>query len=100
MNMQTRNFDPAEYIEIDNPEYIQEYLEVMLDENGIEGLQRALGHIAKAKGMSQIAKETQLGRESLYKSLSEMGKPKLETIDKVLKALGMELAIKQREVNL
>ncbi len=92
---QTKTFDPAEHIEVDKPEYIQEYLEVMLNENGIEGLQRALGHIAKAKGMSQIAKETNLGRESLYKSLSEAGKPKLETIDKVLKALGMELSIKQ-----
>lgn len=97
MNIKTKNFEPSEYIEIDNPEYIQEYLEVMLDENGIQGLQRALGHIAKAKGMSQIAKETQLGRESLYKSLSEVGKPKLDTIDKVLKALGMELAIKKIE---
>jgi probable addiction module antidote protein len=67
----------------------------MLVENGIEGLQRGLGHIAKAKGMSQIAKKTKLGRESLYKSLSESGKPKLETIDKVLKSFGMELSIKQ-----
>jgi len=95
MNAQIKNFDPAEHIEIDNPEFIKEYLEVMLDENGIKGLQRALGHIAKAKGMSQIAKETALGRESLYKSLSESGKPKLETIDKVLKSFGMELSIKQ-----
>jgi len=95
MNIQTKTFDPSEHLEIDNPQFIQEYLEVMLEENGIEGLQRALGYIAKAKGMSQIAKDTQLGRESLYKSLSETGKPKLETIDKVLKSLGMELAIKQ-----
>ena len=95
MSIQTKTFEPAEHLEIDNPEFIQEYLEVMLDENGIEGLQHALGHIAKAKGMSQIAKDTQLGRESLYESLSEAGKPKLETIDKVLKSLGMELAIKQ-----
>jgi len=99
MNIQIQNFDPAEHIDLEDPSFIQEYLEVMLDENGIEGLQRALGHIAKAKGMSQMAKDTQLGRESLYKSLSEMGKPKLETIDKVLKALGMELSIKQREFN-
>jgi len=98
MSIQTKKFDPAEHIEVDNPEFIQEYLEVMLSENGIEGLQRALGHVAKAKGMSQIAKETNLGRESLYKSLSEAGKPKLETIDKVLKTLGVELSIKQVSV--
>ena len=95
MNTQTIAFDPAEELEIDNSDCIQEYLEVMLEENGIQGLQKALGHIAKTIGMSQIAKETKLGRESLYKSLSETGKPKLETIDKVLKSLGMELAIKQ-----
>ena len=95
MSIKTKKFDPAEHIEVDSPEFIQEYLEVMLSENGIEGLQRALGHVAKAKGMSQIAKETNLGRESLYKSLSVAGKPKLETIDKVLKTLGVELSIKQ-----
>lgn len=99
MSMLTSTFDPAEHIEIDNPEFIQQYLEVMLDENGIEGLQRALGHIAKAKGMSQIAKDTNLGRESLYKSLSESGKPKLETIDKVLKSFGVQLSIKQVATN-
>jgi probable addiction module antidote protein len=90
-----KNFDPAEHLEIDDPKFIQEYLDVMLEENGIEGLQRGLGHIAKAKGMSQLAKEINLGRESLYKSLSSTGKPKLETIDKVLKSFGMSLSIKQ-----
>lgn len=99
MSEQIRTFDPAEHIEVDNPQFIQEYLEVMLDENGIEGLQRALGNIAKAKGMSQIAHDTSLGRESLYKSLSETGKPKLETIDKVLKSFGVGFSIKQRAVN-
>ena len=44
-------FAPAEHIDINDPEFIQEYLDVMLDENGIERLQRVLGHIAKAKGM-------------------------------------------------
>lgn len=99
MSEQIRIFDPAEYIEVDNPEFIQEYLEVMLNENGIEGLQRALGNIAKAKGMSQIAHDTNLGRESLYKSLSETGNPKLETIDKVLKNFGVGFSIKQRATN-
>ena len=95
MNIKLKSFDPAEHLEIDDPSFVHKYLEIMLEENGIEGLQRALGHIAKAKGMSQIAKETKLGRESLYKSLSGTGKPKLETIDKVLKSFGMGLAIKQ-----
>lgn len=95
MNTQIKNFDQAEHLDIDNADFLQEYLEVMLSKNGIEGLQRALGHVAKTKGMSQIAKDTNLGRESLYKSLSETGKPKLETIDKVLKSFGMEFSIKQ-----
>jgi len=99
MTIETSKFDPAEHINVDDPEFIQEYLEVMLDENGLEGLQRALGHIAKAKGMSQIAKETNLGRASLYKSLSDSGKPKIETIDKILKVFGVELTIKQVSVN-
>jgi len=99
MTIETSTFDPAEHINVDDPEFIQEYLEVMLDENGLEGLQRALGHIAKAKGMSQIAKETNLGRASLYKSLSDSGKPKIETIDKILKVFGVELTIKQVSVH-
>ncbi len=95
MKTQIKRLDQAEHIDINDPDFIREYLEVMLDENDIKGLLRALGHIAKATGMSQIANDTNLGRESLYKSLSETGKPKLETIDKVLRSFGMQLSIKQ-----
>lgn len=95
MKTQIKRFDQAEHIDINDPDFIREYLDVMLDENGIEGFLRGLGHVAKATGMSQIANDTNLGRESLYKSLSETGKPKLETIDKVLRSIGMRLSIKQ-----
>ena len=85
-------FDVSKYL--DSPEAIKEYLEIMLDENGIEGFQRALGHVAKAQGMTEIAKKANVGRESLYKSLSENGRPRLDTIHSVLEALGLKLSIK------
>jgi probable addiction module antidote protein len=88
----TKKFDVSKYL--DSPEAIKEYLEIMLDENGIEGFQRALGHVAKAQGMTEIAKKANVGRESLYKSLSETGKPRLDTIYHVLQALGLKLSIK------
>ena len=92
MKNKTRKFDVSKYL--DNPEAIKEYLEIMLEENGVEGFQRALGHVAKAYGMTEIAKKANVGRESLYKSLSETGKPRLDTISNVLKVLGLQLSIK------
>ena len=92
MKNKTRKFDVSKYL--DNPEAIKEYLEIMLEENGVEGFQRGLGHVAKAYGMTEIAKKANVGRESLYKSLSETGKPRLDTISNVLKVLGLQLSIK------
>jgi probable addiction module antidote protein len=85
-------FDPSDYIKDD--EQAGEYLKIMLDENGVEGFLRVLGHIARAKGMSSIAKETGLGRESLYKSLSENGNPKFSTVAKTLKSLNINMHFK------
>lgn len=85
-------FDPSDYIKDD--EQASEYLKLMLDENGVEGFLRALGHIARAKGMSNIAKETGLGRENLYKALSENGNPNFSTVVKTLNALDVELNFK------
>ena len=90
--MNTKIFDVSQYL--DSPEAIQEYLEIMLEENGIEGFQRALGHVAKAKGMTAIAESANVGRESLYKSLSENGKPRSDTICSVIESLGLQLSIK------
>ena len=92
MTLQPQKFDVSKYL--DSPETIKEYLEIMLDENGIEGFQRALGHVAKAQGMTEIAKKANVGRESLYKSLSETGNPRFDTIYNVLQALGLTLSIK------
>jgi probable addiction module antidote protein len=76
---------------LDNDEAISEYLSQVLDDGDSEELLRALGYIAKAKGMSMIAKESGLGRESLYKALAPGAKPRFDTILKVIKALGVRL---------
>lgn len=54
---------------LDSPEIIKEYIQIMLEENGIDGFQRALGDVAKAKGMSEIARKTDLSLQNLYKAL-------------------------------
>lgn len=85
-------FDASDYLVDD--ESIAEYLNAVLEENDSALLYAALGDIAKAKGMTQIAKDAGLSRESLYKSLSVEAKPRFETIQKVLGALGVSLTVK------
>lgn len=82
-------FDIADYL--DNDEQIAEYLNQVLDDGDTDELLRALGHIAKAKGMSSLAIETGLGRESLYKALKPGSRPRFDTVYKVIKALGVHL---------
>jgi probable addiction module antidote protein len=83
-------FDLAEHL--DSPEMIGEYLTQVLDEGEPEELLRALGHIAKARGMAQIAADAGLGRESLYKTLAPGAQPRYDTIMKIARALGVKLA--------
>jgi len=83
-------FDIAE--QLDSPEAIAEYLTQVLAEGDPDELLRALGHIAKARGMAQIAAEAGLGRESLYKAFAPGAKPRYDTIMKVTHALGLKLA--------
>lgn len=84
-------FDAAEYLE--TPEDMAGYLDACLEEDNGDGvlIRKALGNIARAYGMSQIARDTGLGRESLYKALSTDGNPEFATIMKVIKALGLKL---------
>lgn len=84
-------FDPSAYL--DNEETIAEYLTITLEENDPDLLLAALSNVAKARGMSQIAKDSGLGRESLYKALSPGAKPRFETIMKVMHALGVKLTV-------
>ncbi len=85
----TRTWDPAEYLETE--EDMAAYLEAALEEGDAALIAAALGDIARAKGMTQIARETGLGRESLYKALSPEGNPEFTTILKVINALGLKL---------
>lgn len=87
----TRPFDPAEYL--DSDEGIAAYIEEALDIGDPAFIADALGVVARARGMSQIAKETGLGRESLYKALSPDGNPEFATVLRVLKALGLRLSV-------
>ena len=66
------------------------YLDAALEEGDASLIAAALGDIARAKGMSQIAKDTGLGRESLYKTLSPTGNPEFATVLKVMGALGLQ----------
>lgn len=86
-----RKWDSARYLQTDEDALL--YLEVCMEEAGDDAafIAKALGNIARAKGMTQLAKDTGLGRESLYKALSGEGNPSFATILKVLRALGIRL---------
>ncbi|MEI7739450.1 MAG: addiction module antidote protein [Betaproteobacteria bacterium] len=86
-----KTFDITRYLE--SEEAMAEYLSQVLEDGDNNELIRALGHIAKAKGMAIVAKESGLGRESLYKALSEGSQPRFETITKVINALGLKISV-------
>ena len=83
----TRPWDAADYLQTE--EDMAAYLEAALAEGDAALVATALGDIARAKGMSGVARETGLGRESLYKALSSEGNPELATVMKVMHALGL-----------
>jgi len=89
MTVKLLPFDIANLL--DSDEAINEYLSQVLAAGDSDERIRALGYIAKAKGMAMIAKESGLGRESLYKALSPGAKPRFDTVLKVIKALGVKL---------
>jgi len=85
----TRPWDAAEHLQTE--EDMVAYLEAAFEEGDPALIAAALGDIARAKGMTQVARETGLGRESLYKALSVQGNPEFATILKVVQALGLRL---------
>jgi probable addiction module antidote protein len=87
-----RQWDVAEHLETE--EDMAAYLDAAIEEGDAALVVAALGDIARAKGMSQIAREAGLGRESLYKALSPTGNPEFATILKVVNALGLQLHVK------
>jgi|SRR4051794_12692365 probable addiction module antidote protein len=84
-------FDAAKYLTSD--EAIAEYISEALLTSDIDTITRAIGNAAKARGMSDIARQTGLSRESLYKALGGDGHPQFETIALVLQALGLQLRV-------
>ena len=86
-------FDAAQYLQSD--EECAAYLQACLEQEPVNAalFSKALGDIARARGMMQLAKDTGLTREGLYKSLSEQGNPSLSTVMKVMHALGLQMNI-------
>ena len=93
MAIKTTRWDSAEYLKTD--EDIQLYLEACLEEAGDDPafIVHALGVVARAKNMSQLARDTGLTREGIYKALSEEGNPTFATVAKIAKALGYKLTV-------
>jgi probable addiction module antidote protein len=86
---QTKPFDAADYLKTEDD--MVAYLEAALEEDDPRVVTAALGDIARAKGMTQVARDAGLGRESLYKALSPDGNPEFGTVMKVVRALGLSL---------
>lgn len=84
-------FDVADYL--DNEEVISEYLSVALEDPDPDMFLMAVRNVARAKGMTQLAKDAGLGRESLYKALSPGAKPRYDTLLKLVAALGVKLRV-------
>ena len=93
----TTPYDTAEYLKTD--EDMAQYLEACFEEAGDDAafIAKALGNIARARGMTQLARDTGLAREGLYKALSENGNPEFATVMKVIKALGLKLHVEAAE---
>ena len=83
-------FDAARYLTDDAA--IAEYMTIVLEADDPDLLLLAMGDVARAKGMAQVAKDAGLGRESLYKALAPGAKPRFDTVLKVARALGVRLS--------
>lgn len=91
MTITLSRFDAADYLK--TPEDMRDYLEACMEEGGDDPafIAQALGVVARAQGMTQVANQSGLARESLYKALSSDGNPEFATVLKVIQALGLKL---------
>ncbi|MFM0339144.1 addiction module antidote protein [Paraburkholderia fungorum] len=87
--VKTARFDASQYL--DSEEMIAEYLNAALEEGDADLLLAAIADIAKARGIAKVAADAGLGRESLYKTLAPGSKPRMDTVFKLLRALGVKL---------
>jgi len=92
MTLQLTTFDILD--SLDSEEAIAEYLSQVMADGDDDELLRALGHVAKARGMAQLAKDAGVGRESLYKALKPGATPGYATVGKVVRALGFRMTLK------
>jgi probable addiction module antidote protein len=90
-------FDAAEFL--DSEETISAYLDALLEEGNVKAFAAGLGDVARARGMSQVARDAGVSRESLYRALSGEGNPEFGTILKVMRALGLKLATQPARID-
>lgn len=93
MVLKVTPFDPADHLETE--EDILYYLEAAMEGNDPKHIASALGDVARSRGMTEIAKNSGVGRQALYKAFSEEGNPTLETLISVLGALGLSLSVRK-----
>ena len=90
--IKTKEFDPSAYL--NDEETIAEYLTAALEDENPDVFLSAVGNVAKARGMTQIAEMTGLGRESLYKAMAPGAKPRYDTVLRVLNSLGVKVSVR------
>jgi len=91
MAIETKPWDAAETL--NTPADIAAYLDAYLEDGTQDELLRALGTIARSRGMSELSRECGISREALYRAFSDNGNPTLDTLPRVLKAFGVRLAV-------
>jgi len=91
MALETRKFDIQDHLK--TPEDVAAYLEAVFEDGDPALITAALGDIARAEGMTEVARQTGLTRASLYKALSADGRPEFATVLKVVKALGLKMTV-------
>jgi probable addiction module antidote protein len=91
MPLETAPYDSAEYLK--TPEDVAAYLEAAFEDGDAAVITHALGVVARAEGMTEIAKQAGLTRASLYKALSADGRPEFATVLKVVQALGLKMTV-------
>ena len=96
-DLETSKWDITDYL--DSEEAIAAYIQEVIEDGDPDLMIKAIGNVAKAKGMSALANEMGVKRESLYKSLSGKSKPQFETIYKALSALGLQFSVSPKHAN-